>query len=315
MEEKEPVVIQGRTIRRERQAERPASDRYAYTGSVKTRNRPDRYSLSALRENRRLRGVQKPRIRPRTGTGGWADSRAYYGDNFPGRKASAGSHRLRRHNEEAISQNNPLMIKIAVSVLLALVVLLLNYIQMPFTQAIVGHVKTALTQDFDLDETLGKLKFVGSALPEEIKAVFGENSGLSFASPARGKVIHTFGERVSLPDTGKSYINQGIDIETRENAPFFAAASGVVAEIIEHEIYGGSLWLDHGDGIFSFYGRCGNIEVKKGEKVRSGQKLGMVNTPAEGHPILHFQIWMDDKPVDPLERITQAGQEGEERGV
>ena len=70
-----------------------------------------------------------------------------------------------------------------------------------------------------------------------------------------------------------------------------------------------------GNRIFSFYGRCGNIEVKKGEKVRSGQKLGMVNTPAEGHPILHFQIWMDDKPVDPLERITQAGQEGEERGV
>ena len=67
MEEKEPVVIQGRTIRRERQAERPASDRYAYTGSVKTRNRPDRYSLSALRENRRLRGVQNA-IR-RTGTG------------------------------------------------------------------------------------------------------------------------------------------------------------------------------------------------------------------------------------------------------
>jgi murein DD-endopeptidase MepM/ murein hydrolase activator NlpD len=310
MEDKEPVVIQGRTIRRERQAERPAQDRYAYAGSAKTQNRPDSYSLSALRENRRFRGVQKPRIRPRTGSGGWAGTRAYSGDNSSGRRVTAGSSRLRRRSEEEVSQNNPLMIKIAVSVFIALVVLLLNHIKMPFTQAIVGHVKTALTKDFDLNESLGKLKFVGAALPEEIKAVFGENSGLSFASPAHGKVVRTFGEQVSLPDTGKSYTNQGIDIETRENAPFLASAGGVVAEIKEHEIYGLSLWLDHGDRIFSFYGRCGNIDVKKGEKVRSGQKLGMVNTPAEGHPILHFQIWMDDKPVNPLERITQASQKG-----
>lgn len=311
MEDKAPVVIQGKTLQRKRQAERLNRNRYNYKSPAKPERETNTYSLSTLRESRSSTVMGKPRIRPRTGTKGWAGRQSYSRVTSSKSVASPGGPRPRMRNEEAIPQNNSLMIKIAVSVLLALLVILLNYIQLPFTQTIVGHVRTALTQEFDLDETLGKLKFVGEILPDEIKAVFGQESHTPvFASPARGKVVHTFGEQITLPTTGKAYGNQGIDIETSENAPFFASADGVVAAVEEHEIYGPSLWLDHGDRIFSFYGRCGEIDVIEGDKVRRGQKMGVVITPTQGQSILHFQIWKSDKPENPLEWINQAGQEG-----
>lgn len=315
MEDKAPVVIQGRTIQRKRQTERLNRTRYNYTDPVRPHRESENYSLSALRETRSPISMEKPRVRPRESKA-WAGRQSFSSVTSSRPAVSARGPRPRGRNEETIPQNNPLMIKIAVSVLLALVILLLNYIQLPFTQAIVGHVRTALTQEFDLDETLGKLKFVGDILPDEIKAVFGENSGQPvFATPARGELIHVFGEQISLPEGDKVYSNQGIDIQTEKNAPFFASADGVVAAVEQHEIYGSSLWLDHGNYTFSFYGRCGDIDVKEGDRVKRGQKMGLVNTPTEGQPILHFQIWKDDKPENPLEWINQPGLDGEGRGV
>jgi len=284
MEEKIPV-IKGRYIQRNRQTER----------------QPGSYSLSALRETRNTTGVVKPRIRPRTAR----------------RTTAAGSFRPRssKYNTDEVPQSNPLMIKIAVSVLIALIILLLNQIKLPFAQTVVNHIKTALTREFDIDDTLGKLKFVGEALPDEIKAVFGQGQDMFFVSPVQGRVVSKFGEKKVIQDSGISYTNQGIDIETLENAPFFAAADGVVAAVEDHKIFGKSIWLAHDDQIFSFYGRCGDIEVKKGDKVRRGQKLGTVDTPADGNPVLHFQIWIDDKPQDPLDRIGKTDQRGEGRGV
>ncbi|NLB43097.1 MAG: M23 family metallopeptidase [Clostridiales bacterium] len=222
------------------------------------------------------------------------------------------------------------MIKIGVSVVLALIIFLLNSIPLPFTQGVIDQVKTVLTEDFDVDEALGKLKFVGDAIPEQIKSVFqqdtqdsdesdkqqrsGTNSG-DFASPVRGEIVRSFGEQIVLQDTGKVYANQGIDIKTAENAGVYASAYGLVAAIEEHETYGPSIWLEHGNKVFSFYGRCSGVDVKVGQEVNKGQKLGTVQSPIEGESTMHFQIWIDDKPVDPLKRISQAGQASEGQGV
>ncbi|HHT66190.1 MAG: peptidoglycan DD-metalloendopeptidase family protein [Caldicoprobacterales bacterium] len=292
MEGRVPVIIQGRTIKRERQTKRLERTPYSSRSFSKPQSKPESYSLSTLRGSRSL-APSKGELRPRQ----------------------------RRYQEEAVPRNNPLLIKIAISTLIALVILLLNTIQLPFTQALVGHIRTAVNQDFDLDEALGKLKFVGDLLPDEVRSVFGQNPEQDlpdhpvFSSPARGEIVLSFGEQITLPETGKVYVNQGIDIQTETGAPFFASAEGLVAAVEEHEIFGPSVWLDHGNRIFSFYGRCGSIEVKKGDKVQSGERLGMINTTSDNRSILHFQIWVDDKPEDPLEKISGAGQEKEGRGV
>ena len=104
-------------------------------------------------------------------------------------------------------------------------------------------------------------------------------------------MIHTL-ESGFIAGYGKSYINQGIDIETGR-MHLSCRCQRVVAEIIEHEIYGGSLWLIMVMGYFPF---TEGVEYRsKGEKVRSGQKLGMVNTWPK--TTYSFSDLMDDKPV------------------
>ena len=337
MEDKVPVVIQGKTIQRERQTrrrEQPELLPYDYSHLTRAESDSAPFSLSTLRETRNAAGRAAPRVKSHMRTNRSFRQRPYNRDTFSTRSTSTVRSTVRsrsqRRNVDETQKNNSLVIKVAVATLLALVVLLLNQIQLPFTQAMVGHVRTALTRDFDWDETLGKLKFVGNILPDEIKSVFRQDTDSSrssskdkdssnevpaFASPVRGEVVHSFGEQVILQDTGKVYTNQGIDVRTGVQASFFASADGIVAAVEEHETYGLSLWLDHGNRIFSFYGRCATIEVKKGDKVKTGQKLGIVGLPSDSKPLLHFQIWLNGKPENPLERISPSDQEGKGQGV
>ena len=98
-----------------------------------------------------------------------------------------------------------------------LIVVILKSIDTPFTQNILGYVRDAVTTDFDIDETLGRLKFVDNWIPEGVKAVFSEQRtseelpiDMKFSVPAEGKVIAFFGEEMGGKDKGT---NTGIDIQ------------------------------------------------------------------------------------------------------
>ena len=55
--------------------------------------------------------------------------------------------------------------------------------------------------------------------------------------------------------------------------------------------------MQHGN-YFSFYCKLGSVSVKPGEKVKTGQVLGTVDTIA-GETALHFQIWEGRSPQNP----------------
>lgn len=369
MEEKQPVVIQGRLIERERPMERTYysyPSRYSFPGSAEVSSESgqnqgyknfqcsqeaemkaldaldtsDTYNLKTLRENRgsivnhrfRTNSGRKSPLPGRVNIGGQLSNCYPIERSSAGRTMAAGPRPRQRGVgiENDVPQRSSLMIKIGVSVVIGLIVFLINSIPLPFTQRVADHVRTALTWNFDIDETLGKLKLVGNALPDQIKSVFKQDGQDSqqgkqdksvladFASPVKGEVIRSFGEQLILPDTGKAYANQGIDIKTAENAVIYASADGYVAAIEDHDFYGTSIWLDHGNKVFTFYGRVSQINVKIGQQVDKGQQLGSlgaVKSPSQEEPTLHFQIWIDDKPVNPLERITRASQAMEGQGV
>jgi murein DD-endopeptidase MepM/ murein hydrolase activator NlpD len=338
MEEKQPVVIQGRSIHRERAKERASglygrssySSRAGYQslrdfgkGEQTGLEYPDSSferakgeyiystSLAKLRQARRTErspaypSGSRPRVRPRT-------------------RPSSSLYSMRQSTDSGF-QINSLAAKIAISVLIVLVILLLNSIKLPFAQAVVDYVRTAITNEFDLDDALGKLKFVGQSIPKEIKSVFGQDAGdkdtveslsVYFSAPVKGEVIQTFQEQVSPGTTSSVYQNQGIVIITAENAPIFSAADGVVTAVEHDEIYGPSIWVDHGNEVFSYYGGCGDILVKVGQSVDRGDRMGTVRVSNDsGKPVLHFQIWIDDKPVDPLDYIQHADKASKQRGV
>jgi murein DD-endopeptidase MepM/ murein hydrolase activator NlpD len=96
--------------------------------------------------------------------------------------------------------------------------------------------------------------------------------------------------------------HMGIDLASVSNAPVPAANNGIVAEVKSIGIYGLTVTIDHGFGLFSCYSHLSQANVKKGDMVEKGQVLGRTGTTgmAVGDH-LHFGMFINKRFVDPIE--------------
>ena len=113
-------------------------------------------------------------------------------------------------------------------------------------------------------------------------------------------------ETLSWPVTGDvvshfTSATRGIDISSRRGTAVKAAANGeVLLTSTAFKGYGNLVILRHGNGTFvTTYGQLQTINVKKGEHVKAGQKIGTVGGFDASKPVLHFEVRIGGKPVDP----------------
>ena len=142
--------------------------------------------------------------------------------------------------------------------------------------------------------------------PQSIKlsSDFANNKG-KLPWPVNGPVVASFGRRfhpvhknLELP------ANEGIDIAVEYGAGVNCVFEGVVLDIFVMPSYGQCVMVQHGTTYFTFYCRLDKIEVKKGEKVKTGQKLGTVGV-INGTSQLHFEVWKDKTPQNPVTWLRQ----------
>ena len=105
--------------------------------------------------------------------------------------------------------------------------------------------------------------------------------------------------------------HDGIDIAAPKGSAITAPKAGVVAQIGQHESgYGNFVVIDHGDGMRTLYAHAETINVKVGEKVKMGDKLGTVgNTGHSTGAHLHFEVHRKKSPVDPGSALKKYGYE------
>jgi len=124
--------------------------------------------------------------------------------------------------------------------------------------------------------------------------------GVSFARPVAGSVLRAFGNQYDEVAKTKND-HTGVDFEAAEGEPVHAAGGGKVVEAGEKGELGNYVRLDTGYGLFTGYGHLASIAVGAGECVKPGQVIG--NAGASGIALrtqVHFEVWDDGKPVDPL---------------
>ena len=96
--------------------------------------------------------------------------------------------------------------------------------------------------------------------------------------------------------------HQGIDLASVVNSPVPAANTGAVIFAQPLGIYGKTVILDHGYGLFSMYSHLSQIAVNIGDIVSKGDKLGRTgSTGMAGGDHLHFSILINDTFVNPVE--------------
>ena len=116
--------------------------------------------------------------------------------------------------------------------------------------------------------------------------------------PVEGPVVDRFGQHYHPVYTKiKLHFNNGINIAVSPGTGVKAVFDGVVKQIVVMPGYNKCVLIQHGD-YFSFYCKLGSVSVKAGDKVKTGQEIGTVDT-MNGETQLHFQIWSGRTPQNP----------------
>jgi hypothetical protein len=126
-----------------------------------------------------------------------------------------------------------------------------------------------------------------------------------------GPFMHWGKEEANFADTrdyvykGKKVDRQthlGFDLSDVQNGPVMAANTGRVVWASDLGIYGNCVVLDHGYALQSIYGHMRQIDVKVGDLVKKGQKLGIAGeTGLAGGVHVHFGMQIDGVQINPRE--------------
>lgn len=127
---------------------------------------------------------------------------------------------------------------------------------------------------------------------------------VEFVSPMQtGKISSGFGNRMH-PIKKVLMHHNGIDIAAPLGTEVYAIAEGIVDFADYKDAWGNKIVLVHENGFSSIYGQLSKILVKKGERVKVGDLIGLVgNSGQSTAPHLHFEIRENNEPLDPEEII------------
>lgn len=158
-----------------------------------------------------------------------------------------------------------------------------------------------------------KLGLTSSGLVSKLQAekvnlneVFGQKTAEIFFSQPFGlalannrRVGSVFGEIRKTGDTEIRHL--GTDFTAKKGAAVGAINAGVVRRAYFDAVYGNSVIVDHGEGIFSFYIHLDKIRVKEGDVLKKGGLVGTVgDTGYAEAPHLHLSVKIGGVSVDPV---------------
>lgn len=136
---------------------------------------------------------------------------------------------------------------------------------------------------------------------ERLSRNFAQNRGkLPTPLSGRYRIIAHFGTQ-QHPDLKYVKINnQGIDMQTQPGTKARSVFDGVVTSIFVMPGYNTSIIVRHGEYL-TIYSNLSTIYVKTGDRVKTGQELGIIYSDPEedNRTVLHFQIRKETTKLDP----------------
>ncbi len=122
-----------------------------------------------------------------------------------------------------------------------------------------------------------------------------------------GKINNEFGFRRNPFGGGASEFHPGMDIDGEKGDTIVAPANGVVIKAEWYGGYGNMIEIDHGNGLKTRYGHLSGFAVQAGMNVQRGQLIGLVGSTGRSTGAhLHFEIRLNDKPINPRLFLSSA---------
>jgi len=125
-----------------------------------------------------------------------------------------------------------------------------------------------------------------------------------FILPIESTITSNFGKARTYNGSLKGY-HSGTDFRAKTGTAIAAANDGKVVLVKNRFYSGGTILIDHGEGIYTCYFHMSSFNVKKGEIVQRGQVIGLSGQSGRvTGPHLHFSARINGVQVDPLQLIT-----------
>lgn len=127
----------------------------------------------------------------------------------------------------------------------------------------------------------------------------------AFIKPLDTFITSLYGAARTYNGTLQSY-HGGVDFRARTPIPIQAVNNGIVVLAKDRYYAGGTIIIDHGEGIYSCYFHLSRYDVNVGDYVEKGQNIAL--SGATGRitgPHLHFGIIVHGVQSDPLDLIEK----------
>ena len=110
-----------------------------------------------------------------------------------------------------------------------------------------------------------------------------------------------FGNRRSYNGSAYLYFHTGLDFCGKTGVELHAPAPGIVVYTNNLTVRGNATVIDHGWGVYTAYAHQSEIYVSVGERVETGQVIGLVgSTGRVTGPHLHWEVIVNGVQVDPM---------------
>lgn len=138
---------------------------------------------------------------------------------------------------------------------------------------------------------------------------------VGFVTPVDGVLSSGFGPRMH-PILKRVRVHQGIDWAAPPGTPIMSAFEGTVEFAGSNGAFGNFVRIKHPNGLATGYAHMSAFAqgLKVGQSVKAGELIGYVGTTGlSTGPHLHFELYVDGSPVDPLTFDGQVVADGSEK--
>lgn len=97
--------------------------------------------------------------------------------------------------------------------------------------------------------------------------------------------------------------NNGINISTSKGSDALAIFPGKVVSVVPITNTNIAVIVQHGS-YFTVYSKLGRSFVRTGDKVKAGEKLGIIHTSLQGDTELHFELWKGRQKQNPASWLS-----------
>ena len=123
----------------------------------------------------------------------------------------------------------------------------------------------------------------------------------------RGWMSSRYGYRTD-PFSGRRSWHKGVDFAGKKGSDVVSVAAGVVTWAEDRYGYGQLVEINHGNGYKTRYGHNSELKVKLGDVVKRGQVIALMGSSGRSTgPHVHFEVYKNDRPVDPASYIRRTG--------